>query len=46
LSFRDINLDKIHKLTATVERLKKEGVESQAEPFTQFKMTRAGRVEG
>ncbi|MDH5763018.1 MAG: carbon monoxide dehydrogenase [Nitrospinota bacterium] len=43
-SFRDINVEKIKKLTETVKRLKSEGVESQALPFTQIKMTRAGRV--
>ena len=37
LSFRDVNLDKIDRLVATVEKLKKEGVKSEAEPFTQFK---------
>ena len=46
LSFRDISLEKIKKLQATVERLKKEGVKSQAEPFTQFRMNRQGRIEG
>jgi hypothetical protein len=45
LSFRDISLDKIKKLQSTVERLKKEGVESQAEPFSQFRMSRQGRIE-
>ena len=46
LSFRDINVEKINKLTAAVEKLKKEGVKSQATPFTQFKMNRQGRIEG
>ena len=46
LSFRDISPDKINRLTETVIRLKKEGVESQANPFTQFKMSPAGRIEG
>lgn len=45
LSFRDINPDKIKRLTETVIRLKKEGVVSQANPFTQFKMKPAGRIE-
>ncbi len=45
LSFRDINPDKIKRLTETVVRLKKEGVVSQANPFTQFKMKPAGRIE-
>ena len=45
LSFRDINPDKIKRLTETVIRLKKEGVKSQANPFTQFTMKPAGRIE-
>jgi len=45
LSFRDINPDKIKRLTETVIRLKKEGVVSQANPFTQFTMKPAGRIE-
>lgn len=44
-SFRDITPDKINILTETVKRLKKEGVESQATPFKQFKMDRKGRIE-
>jgi hypothetical protein len=44
LSFRDLTVEKIDKFTATVERLKKEGVESQALPFKQFRMSRSGRV--
>ncbi len=43
LSFRDATPEKINKLADTVERLKKEGVKSQALPFKQFKMTRKGR---
>ena len=46
LSFRDISVETIKKFQATVERLKKEGVESQALPFEQFKMSRQGRIEG
>ena len=46
LSFRDINPDKINRFTETVKKLKKEGVESQANPFKQFKMSPAGRIEG
>ena len=45
LSFRDITPDKIRTLTAAVEKLKKEGVKSQANPFKQFKMDRQGLVE-
>ncbi len=45
LSFRDITPDKIRILTAAVKKLKKEGVESQATPFKQFKMDRIGLVE-
>jgi len=45
LSFRDATAEKIDKLTATIERLKKEGVKSQAEPFNQFKMDRTGRID-
>ena len=45
LSFRDINPDKIKRLTETVIRLKKEGVKSQANPFTQFTMKPAGRID-
>jgi hypothetical protein len=45
LSFRDITADKIRKLTAAVEKLKKEGVKSQANPFKQFKMNRQGLVK-
>ncbi|QPJ64927.1 MAG: carbon monoxide dehydrogenase [Candidatus Nitrohelix vancouverensis] len=43
LSFRDLTVEKIDKMTETVKRLKSEGVESQAEGFKQFKMTSAGR---
>ena len=45
LSFRDATAEKIDKLTATIERLKKKGVKSQAEPFSQFKMDKTGRVD-
>lgn len=45
LSFRDITPDKIRNLTAAVKKLKKEGVESQANPFKQFKMDRLGLVK-
>ncbi|MFQ5482190.1 MAG: carbon monoxide dehydrogenase beta subunit family protein [Nitrospinaceae bacterium] len=45
LSFRDIRAEKIDRLRETVERLKKEGVESQALPFKQFKMGIEGRLE-
>ncbi|NIQ02920.1 MAG: carbon monoxide dehydrogenase [Nitrospinaceae bacterium] len=44
-SFRDISVEKIKKLTETVKRLKSEGVESQAVPFTQIKMSREGRLQ-
>jgi hypothetical protein len=44
LSFRDATLDKILKLTEAVEKLKSQGVKSQATPFTQFKMSRQGIV--
>jgi hypothetical protein len=42
LSFRDVSPEKIDHLRETVERLKSEGVESQAIPFQQFRMGRAG----
>lgn len=45
LSFRDISVAKIDKLTETIEKLKKEGVKSQAIPFTQFKNSLEGRME-
>ncbi len=44
LSFRDADLNMIDKLKATIQRLKSEGVESQAIPFKQFKMNKAGRI--
>jgi len=44
LSFRDATVDKITRFTDAVNKLKKEGVKSQAEPFEQISMTRAGRV--
>lgn len=43
LSFRDIGPETIDKLTAAVEKLKSEGVKSQAENFKQFVMTREGQ---
>lgn len=44
LSFRDADLKMITKLKETIKKLKSEGVESQAEPFTQFVMGRKGTV--
>ena len=44
LSFRDADLNMIEKLTAMVKKLKSEGVESQAEPFTQFVMGPSGAL--
>ncbi len=44
MSFRDATVEKIVKLTETVKRLKKEGVKSEAEAFTQLKMDRTGVV--
>lgn len=44
LSFRDADEKLIRKLTEAVKKLKKEGVKSQAIPFTQFRMNRAGRI--
>jgi hypothetical protein len=44
LSFRDADLEKIQRLTAAVKKLKAEGVEVQANSFTQFKMDRSGFV--
>jgi len=44
LSFRDASVEKIVKLTDAIKKLKREGVKSQAEPFIQFRTTRAGRV--
>ena len=37
LSFRDASVEKIMRLVEAVEKLKKEGVKSEAIPFTQFK---------
>jgi len=34
----------INKLKATIKKLKSEGVESQAIPFTQFVMGRSGTI--
>ena len=45
LSFRDVNPEKIEKLTAAVKKLKKEGVKSEANEFKQFKMDKTGRIE-
>lgn len=44
LSFRDASVEKIMKLTDAVNKLKKQGVKSQAESFEQISMTRSGRV--
>jgi hypothetical protein len=44
LSFRDADLKMINKLKETIKKLKSEGVESQAEPFTQFVMGPKGTV--
>ncbi len=44
LSFRDASPEKIRKLIDAVKKLKAEGVESQANAFTQFKMNRSGIV--
>jgi len=44
LSFRDATVEKIMKLKEAVEKLKKQGVKSQAVPFEQFKTARTGRV--
>jgi len=44
LSFRDASVEKIERLTAAVLKLKSEGVESQAEEFTQIKLNRQGRI--
>jgi len=44
LSFRDADLTMVNKLKATIQKLKSEGVKSQAVPFTQFVMNRSGFV--
>jgi len=44
LSFRDASVEKINRLQQAIEKLKKEGVKSQAEPFTQLKLDRNGRI--
>ncbi len=44
LSFRDATVEKIQKLQEAVEKLKKQGVKSQAIPFTQFKTARTGQL--
>ncbi|UCD10840.1 MAG: carbon monoxide dehydrogenase [Nitrospinaceae bacterium] len=44
LSFRDATVEKIQKLQEAVEKLKKQGVKSQAIPFEQFKTACTGQV--
>lgn len=44
LSFRDATPDKIIKLMDAVNKLKEQGVKSQAIPFKQFKMSRTGVI--
>jgi len=44
LSFRDATVEKILKLKDAVEKLKKQGVKSQAIPFEQFKTAPTGRT--
>ena len=44
LSFRDATADKIMALVDAINKLKKQGVESQATPFKQFKMDRTGQI--
>lgn len=44
LSFRDATAEKIMKLVEAINRLKEQGVKSQADPFTQFKMDKNGRI--
>ena len=44
LSFRDASVEKINKLTEAVEKLKGQGVKSQALSFEQFIMNRQGLV--
>lgn len=44
LSFRDATPDKIMKLMDAVNKLKEQGVKSQAIPFEQFKMSRTGVI--
>ena len=44
LSFRDASVEKINRLQQAIEKLKNEGVKSQAEPFTQLKLDRNGRI--
>lgn len=44
MSFRDATPDKIMKLVDAVNKLKEQGVKSQAIPFEQFKMSRTGLV--
>ncbi len=45
LSFRDADLAMISKLRESIKKLKSEGVESQAIPFQQFKMSRSGIIQ-
>jgi hypothetical protein len=44
LSFRDATADKIMALVDAINKLKKQGVESQATPFKQFKTDRTGII--
>lgn len=44
LSFRDANAETIRRLIEAVKKLKSQGVKSQANPFTQFRMNRTGLV--
>lgn len=44
MSFRDATAEKIMKLVEVIEKLKKQGVKSQAIPFEQFKMGRTGQL--
>jgi hypothetical protein len=44
LSFRDATVEKINKLREAVEKLKAQGVKSQAEDFEQFRMNRQGLI--
>ena len=44
LSFRDADLTMVNKLKATIKKLKSEGLESQAIPFTQFVMGPSGAI--
>ena len=44
LSFRDADAEKVRKLIEAVKKLKSQGVKSQANPFTQFRMDRTGLI--